>query len=43
MQKEIFGLIILTDMLIFITYYSNKQRNWVLYSLIIIFLILMLT
>jgi len=42
MQTGIFGLITLTGMLSFITYYCIKQRNWVLYSLILSFLILML-
>jgi len=42
MQTGIFGLIVLTGMLSFITYYCIKQRNWILYSLIVSFLILML-
>jgi len=42
MQTGVFGLISLTGMLCFIIYYCIKQRNWVLFSLIITFLILML-
>jgi len=42
MQTGIFGLIILTGMLSFITYYCIKQRNWILYCLIVSFLIFML-
>jgi O-antigen ligase len=42
MQTGIFGLTILAGMLSSILYYSIKQRNWVLFSLLLIFLLLML-